>query len=310
MKCVIPVSFGKYSIVAEIGRGSFARICKAFNRQTQQYVAIKFIDRAAAIKYDMFEYIEREIRFLSMISHSSFIKIHEIMYDPTYIMVVMDYCENGNLIEFLNKGITLTRYEKMIMLHKILLGIEYLHKRGIAHRDIKLENIVVDANFEPKIIDLGLSHDKASMLNTYCGTPTYIAPELAMNKPYDGYKSDIWSFGVLAHLLLTGRVPFNFVSETKFIRDVRKGELKVENFLGGEFGPVISQCLEIDPMRRPTASELVQMFGPFVNQKGYIMNFNSNKNIAPKLIPIHRDLIRCNTYKIIVNPCRRVCYRK
>ena len=89
-------------------------------------------------------------------------------------------------------------------------GVAYLHSQNIAHRDIKLENILLDEKQSIKLIDFGFSiiSQKDKLLNIYCGTPTYMSPELAMKKNYQGWQADVWALGVLLYVLLCGRFPF------------------------------------------------------------------------------------------------------
>lgn len=292
-------SVGKYTVVEEIGRGAFAVTCKAFDKESQKYVAIKFIDRIAVMQNKMLEYVEREVRFMQYLNHPSFVKVHEIIYDKTFIMVVMDYCENGTIIDCMNRGIIFSRIEKITILYKILEGIEYLHKKNIAHRDIKLENVVFDYNFNPKIIDLGLSHDRPSNCTTYCGTPSYIAPEVVMNNQYDGFKFDIWSFGITAHLFMTNNTPFDFVSEAQFNRDIKHHTIKINNRIGGEFGTIIAKCFEIDPSKRPSVSQLLSMLKPIANSKCSKSVSYVNHNLT--LMKLNSNL-RSQTHKLIIRP--------
>lgn len=91
---------------------------------------------------------------------------------------------------------------------QILKGIAYCHNKGVCHRDLKPENVLIDEHGEIKIIDFGFSANSKTMLNNYCGTPAYMAPEIIKKQPYNGAKADIWSLGVILYLMMVGTLPF------------------------------------------------------------------------------------------------------
>lgn len=107
-------------------------------------------------------------------------------------------------------GRRLEEEEARTLFRQIVEAIDYLHKKNIAHRDIKLENILLDESHKIKIIDFGFSvvTQKDKLLNIYCGTPSYMSPELAMKKDYQGWHADVWALGVLLYVFLCGKFPF------------------------------------------------------------------------------------------------------
>lgn len=107
-------------------------------------------------------------------------------------------------------GRKLDEEEAKSLFRQIVEGIDYLHKKNVAHRDIKLENILLDEGNTIKIIDFGFSvvMEKDKLLNVFCGTPSYMSPELATKKDYHGWHADIWALGVLLYVFLCGKFPF------------------------------------------------------------------------------------------------------
>ena len=123
--------------------------------------------------------------------------------------LILDYAEKGELYKYIiniHKGLK-EKYSKVIF-NKILKGVQACHDNGICHRDLKMENILMDKNFNPKICDFGFSCFNKGNLNDYLGTRYYTAPEILDKKPYDGYKADIFSLGVILLALVTGKLVF------------------------------------------------------------------------------------------------------
>ena len=125
----------------------------------------------------------------------------------------MEYIGKTSLYQYLKSKPKkrISEQETKKIFRRIISGIQYLHGKKIAHRDIKLDNIMVNENYEVKIIDFGFSlfTTKNKKLNLHCGTPSYMAPELVAKKDYLGSPVDIWALGVLLYKMLTGYYPFN-----------------------------------------------------------------------------------------------------
>lgn len=280
----VPPYIGRYRVIKILGHGMYSLIAIGIDEKQQEIFAIKVFNRELVNELGMMKYIESELRLLSKISHPSFPQIYDMIFDPKYIAVVMEYLPNGNIIDFTLSCYRFSMKEKLEVCLQILEGIEYLHERDIAHRDIKPENIVFDYNMKPKIIDFGMSQEKQDCTRTYCGTPNYMAPEIITKGLYDGKKADIWSFAVTAHVLITQESPIHFSSESKYVKCVKSGTLQIFNQITGEVGDTFNQCLSINPDDRPTASELVQRFRQFLNKESKLKTTKStNKFELPPL---------------------------
>ncbi|EAX85140.1 CAMK family protein kinase [Trichomonas vaginalis G3] len=254
-----PYKIKSYSILETIGKGTYAKVVRAFNEKTSSYVAIKIINRQEVQKMNMMRYLESEIRLLQILSHSSLPKIHEIIYTEKEIFIVMEYFPNGNMAEIPDSRIYFTYKERFEIVLKIAECLNYLHERSISHRDIKPENIVFDVANNPILIDFGLSiENHESETSTFCGSPTYMAPEIITNKHYDSKKADIWAFAVTVHFFMSNELPFDYSSEAKFLNDIRKGKLVINNKCSGDLKNLLDRCFNLNPEQRPTIKQIVE----------------------------------------------------
>uniref|UniRef100_A0A8B9WQF5 Serine/threonine kinase 33 n=1 Tax=Bos mutus grunniens TaxID=30521 RepID=A0A8B9WQF5_BOSMU len=187
--------------------------------------------------------------------------------------LVMELCEDGELKEILERKGHFSENETRWIIQSLASAIAYLHNKDIVHRDLKLENIMVkssfiDANNEMnlniKVTDFGLAvkkHGRSEvMLQTTCGTPIYMAPEVINAHDYS-QQCDIWSIGVIMYILLCGKAPFMASSEEKLFELIKKGELHFKNSIWNSISDcaksVLKQLMKVDPAHRITAKELL-----------------------------------------------------
>ena len=140
----------------------------------------------------------------------------------------MEWISGGELFDYVIKTKKLMHSEATLFFQQLLSAIEYLHSIGIAHRDIKPDNILIDSHRNVKLIDFDLAavYQPKQLLKTACGSPYYTAPEVLAGKKYVGYKSDLWSLGVVMYIMIEGKMPFNEKNQVKLYRKVLKGIYK------------------------------------------------------------------------------------
>jgi serine/threonine protein kinase len=159
--------------------------------------------------------IHREIYILAGMDHPGIMKLHEVIDSPSKCHLVMELCQGRNLYHFIKKKAQkhLTEDEAIPIFRQIVSAVNYMHLRGLVHRDLKLENILIQ-DFgglnEIKLIDFGFATNcqMGHKLSMFCGTPCYMDPDLVKNKKYSGQGADVWALGVILFLLITGGVPF------------------------------------------------------------------------------------------------------
>ncbi|XP_033740955.1 hormonally up-regulated neu tumor-associated kinase homolog A-like [Pecten maximus] len=210
---------GNYLLGKTIGEGSFAKVKEALHVPTGELVAIKVIDKKRA-KQDSYvrKNLRREGKILQLARHPNIVQLFEIMETENSYYLVTELCKGGDLMDYICQRKKLEEREAKKFIRQIVSAIEYLHRLGILHRDLKVENLLLDESRDIKIIDFGLSNtikvssSKDSVraqeyLNTQCGSPAYAAPELLGRKKY-GPQVDVWSIGVNMYAMLTGNLPF------------------------------------------------------------------------------------------------------
>jgi serine/threonine protein kinase len=191
-----------------LGKGSFAEVRRAVRRSDDLPVAIKVIEKARA--RDNLDALTSEIQILRSTNHPGLISLLELFESKSKVYLVMDLVSGGELFDSIVKRHHYSERDASNAVRQVAEALAYLHSRNIVHRDIKAENILLDANGETiKIADFGLSTVLSSeTLETgLCGTPGYLAPEILLRREY-APASDVWALGVLAYILLCGFTPF------------------------------------------------------------------------------------------------------
>ena len=199
-----------------IGQGAFGKVNIGLNILTGRVVAIKSFNKKNLNKNgDNMRKILYETNLMKKLNHPNITKILEMFEDDEYILIAMEYINGGNLFSFVKKRRKLSEKTAKFLFRQIILGIKHIHSQKIVHRDIKLENILIDLNNNIKICDFGIGRilsSKKQILHDKCGTPMYMAPEILLsskNKGYEGFPVDIWSSGISLYIMLSGTLPFN-----------------------------------------------------------------------------------------------------
>ncbi|KAF9402103.1 hypothetical protein BGX21_011210, partial [Mortierella sp. AD011] len=200
---------GNYHLGQVIGQGTYGKVKLATHALTGQQVAVKVVAKSHA------SIITREIYHWRCLSHPNIAHLHEVLTTESKIYLVTEYCPNGELLEALIRDGRCKPSLAKRWFRQICHAVQYCHLRKIVHRDLKLENILLDAQNNIKLIDFGFTRECESkkLLESYCGSAAYTAPEIIVGKKYSGPEADIWSLGVILYTLLAGYLPFDDDSE-------------------------------------------------------------------------------------------------
>ncbi|KAG0198669.1 hypothetical protein BGX28_007902 [Mortierella sp. GBA30] len=214
---------GPYKLLHSIGQGSFSEVKMAIDTRTGDHVAIKVMSRAMIQSSDRLGIsVRRESDLLKSIQHPNIVGFREVVETSLQTCIVLDYCSGGELFEFVaDKRAMASEQDMQYIFAQIVDAVDYLHQHNIVHRDLKLENVLLEpragAPLRPrvKLTDFGLAkviEQDTPLLTTRCGSEDYAAPEIILGQPYDGREADIWSLGVVLYALLVGFLPFNMRS--------------------------------------------------------------------------------------------------
>jgi len=255
----------KYEIKKELGRGAFSVVKLGVNRKTKEKVAVKIISRSNVGK-DYEKNLRSEMEILQKVSHTNIIQLHEMIETDDKIYFVMELVTGGELFDRIVEKGSYTEEDAKILVRKIVSAIDYLHDLNIAHRDLKPENLLVKSvvdDTEVKIADFGLSKiiDEQKMMQTACGTPGYVAPEVLNAEGYDR-EVDLWSVGVITYILLCGFPPFYAETVPEVFEQIMKAEYDYPEEYWNEISPegkdFIDHLLVVDPKERMTAKQALE----------------------------------------------------
>ncbi|XP_060689167.1 hormonally up-regulated neu tumor-associated kinase homolog A [Hemiscyllium ocellatum] len=256
---------GSYLIGRKLGEGSFAKVREGLHVLTGEKVAVKVIDKKKA-KKDSYvtKNLRREGQIHQMIRHPNITQLLDILETENSYYLVMELCTGGNLMHKIYDRKILEEAEVCRYIKQLTLAVEHLHRAGVVHRDLKIENLLLDEKNNIKLIDFGLSNCAGILgysdpFSTQCGSPAYAAPELLARKKY-GPKVDIWSIGVNAYAMLTGTLPFTvepFSLRALHQKMVDKDLNPLPPHLSSAAVNFLRSLLEPDPIKRPNVQQVL-----------------------------------------------------
>ena len=248
-----------YSIGRVLGEGAFGKVKLANHNLSGEKVAVKIFEKFKIRDDSARKRVIREIRNLQRIQHPSIIKLFEVIDSAKRMCLVIEYANGGDLCKYVRAKRRLDENEARRLLAQIACGIHICHANNVVHRDIKLENCLLDSRRICKIVDFGFStaFRPGQKLKTFCGSPSYAAPEIISRKPYIGPPVDVWSLGVLLFGMLAGYFPFQGDTADDLYRRVLRGDFKAPNFISRESRDLLRRMLTVDPARRATIEDVL-----------------------------------------------------
>ncbi|XP_078593006.1 serine/threonine-protein kinase SIK3-like isoform X1 [Branchiostoma floridae x Branchiostoma japonicum] len=248
---------GYYEIERTIGKGNFAVVKLASHIITKTKVAIKIIDKTH-LDEDNLKKIFREIEIMKQVKHPHIIRLYQVYETERMIYLVTEYASGGEIFDHLVAHGWMEEKEARKKFKQILTAVHYCHKNNIVHRDLKAENLLLDANLNIKLADFGFSNHftPGHPLKTWCGSPPYAAPELFEGKEYMGPEVDIWSLGVVLYVLVCGALPFDGSTLQNLRARVLAGKFRIPFFMSTECEKLIKGMLVLDPKKRLTVQQI------------------------------------------------------
>ncbi|XP_031736971.1 serine/threonine-protein kinase SRK2I isoform X1 [Cucumis sativus] len=292
----------RYDFVRDIGSGNFGVARLMRDKHTKELVAVKYIERGDKID----ENVQREIINHRSLRHPNIVRFKEVILTTTHLAIVMEYASGGELFERISNAGRFSEDEARFFFQQLISGVSYCHAmvlellyassilifffckilslkgsgkfvffyffyllllvKQVCHRDLKLENTLLDGSPAPRLKICDFGYSKSSVLHSQpkstVGTPAYIAPEVLLRQEYDGKIADVWSCGVTLYVMLVGAYPFEDPDEPKDFRKTIQRILGVQYSIPDcvqislECRHLISRIFEADPATRITIPEI------------------------------------------------------
>ncbi|XP_014599717.1 PREDICTED: uncharacterized protein LOC106784548 [Polistes canadensis] len=279
----------RFDIIKKLGQGTYGKVQLGINKETGQEVAIKTIKKCKIETEADLIRIRREIQIMSSVQHPNIIHIYEVFENREKMVLVMEYAAGGELYDYLSERKVLSEQEARRIFRQIATAVFYCHKHKICHRDLKLENILLDQIGNAKIADFGLSNvfDEQRLLSTFCGSPLYASPEIVKGTPYHGPEVDCWSLGVLLYTLVYGAMPFDGSNFKRLVKQISQSDY-FEPKKPSPASPLIRDMLTACPARRADIEKICSHW--WVNE-GYEQNCLDIAEDLAAQTPVRLDLL-------------------
>ncbi|KQJ97847.1 serine/threonine-protein kinase SAPK3 isoform X2 [Brachypodium distachyon] len=255
----------RYEALKELGAGNFGVARLVRDKRTKELSAVKYIQRGNKID----ENVQREIINHRALRHPNIIRFKEVCLTPTHLAIVMEYAAGGELFQRICTAGRFSEDEARYFFQQLLSGVSYCHSMEICHRDLKLENTLLDGSPTPRVKICDFGYSKSALLHSKpkstVGTPAYIAPEVLSRKEYDGKVADVWSCGVTLYVMLIGSYPFEDPEDPRNFRKTISRILGVQYSIpdyirvSSDCRRLLSQIFTADPSKRITIPEIKKL---------------------------------------------------
>lgn len=250
---------GFYKIGRMLGKGAFGKVNLGMHKLARKLVAIKSMNKQYLNDERSKRKVMQEVSIIKRTRHPNVVKLYETFESNKHVLFSMEMCAGGDLLNYVRKRRKLKENVAKVLFKQIIEAIGYIHTRNIVHRDIKLDNILLDGKGHVKIGDFGVSRivKNGETMKEQCGTPAYIAPEILEDKGYTGYAVDIWSAGVVLYSMLYGSVPFKANNMEELHTMIMKGKYTLKEDISEEARDLLKIMLEKSPRKRASVQTIL-----------------------------------------------------
>ncbi|KAH8257740.1 hypothetical protein KR038_009044, partial [Drosophila bunnanda] len=279
----------RFDIIKKLGQGTYGKVQLGINKETGQEVAIKTIKKCKIEAEADLVRIRREVQIMSSVYHPNIIHIYEVFENREKMVLVMEFAAGGELYDYLSERKVLSEEEARRIFRQVATAVYYCHKHKICHRDLKLENILLDEKGNAKIADFGLSNvfDDQRLLGTFCGSPLYASPEIVEGTPYQGPEVDCWSLGVLLYTLVYGSMPFDGSNFKRLVKQISQGDY-YEPRKPSRASTLIRDMLTVCPKKRATIEQICSHW--WVNENDNVSCLDLAEDLANQT-PVRLDVL-------------------
>ncbi|KAK3320101.1 MAP/microtubule affinity-regulating kinase [Cercophora scortea] len=280
-------SVGNYSLGRLIGKGSFGKVYLATHKLTN---GVKVVLKSAN-KDD--SNLAREIHHHRQFVHPHIARLYEVIVTETLVWLVLEYCPGDELYNYLIQHGKLSPDKVQRIFAQLVGAVCYVHQQSCVHRDLKLENILLDKDENVKLCDFGFTREyegKANYLQTFCGTICYSAPEMLKGEKYAGEKVDVWSLGVILYALLCGELPFDDDDDNVTRTKILTQEPKYPDHIPADAVSLMKALLSKRPLIRPSLPDILAH--PFLAEHAYVQQeILKVEHAAPFSTPLEQETL-------------------
>lgn len=307
-------TLGPFQLLQVLGKGTSAIVRAARHSETGFEVAIKILTKhteadappqshienddstdVAPPQRNFMVKIRRETAILKLFDHPNVLKLYDVFETDKYAFLVLERASSGELFDLITRRGRLGTSLAKLLLAQLVQALRHCHRLGVAHRDVKPENVLLDSKYVAKLCDFGMAKSFAQiastvedgvpseakaifsssgepLLTTACGSPHYASPELLKGLPYDGCKSDTWSLGIVAYALITGSLPFDSPRLSTLFQLIIRGEFYMPSFVPPDYAALIRALLDPNPETRISLDDVPShpCFASSANRLGYL----------------------------------------
>lgn len=266
-------SIGDILLTKTLGSGSTGKVKLGVNQKTGQKLAVKIVYRSSALPTNGTQQqrkskeapetrerrIMREASLLNLLRHPNIVQLYDMLITDDFYCLFFEYVEGGQMLDYIISHGKLKEKPARHFFRQLLSAVDYCHRNSIVHRDLKIENVLIDREGNVKLIDFGLSNffNPKDSLKTFCGSLYFAAPELLKGNVYVGPEVDVWSLGVIFYVLVCGRVPFDDKSLPVLHEKIKKCSFEIPTDLSTECRHLLSRMIVGDPSQRASLAEVM-----------------------------------------------------
>lgn len=240
-----------FVLLKTVGKGSFGKVVQVRKISDGKVYAMKILKKEMVVKRKQYDHTLSERRILESINHPFIVSLRYAFQSELKLYMVFEFFNGGELYHYLSEGGRFTEERARFYCAEIILGLDYLHQRGIVYRDLKPENLILDSEGHIKITDFGLSKENVDgdSITSICGTPEYLAPEILRKLPY-GAAVDWWSLGTVLYEMIVGLPPFFDKNRQMMYKKILEADLEAPHFMSDAALDLCQRLLIRDPTLR------------------------------------------------------------